>query len=442
MPKSGAVVEGWKVSDLDELVQLDLESVSAQTPREFSFYYLDIGSTSEGKITLPPGETIFREAPSRARKVVHRHDVLMSTVRPNLKAFAYFDHAHGAFIASTGFAVLTAREATDSRFVLYAILSDSTSRQIETLVSGSNYPAINSGGVPRLKILTPPKFEQAKIAEILSNIDRAIEQTEALIAKQQRIKTGLTHDLLTRGIDEHGNRRSEQTHAFKDSPLGRIPVEWEVKRFGSLLEKINHGWSPDCESHSADVGEWGVLKTTAVVWQGYQEHENKALPSALKPRPSLEIRSGDLLMTRAGPNSRVGVMSYVYETRGKLMLSDKLYRLVPAKNIDGRFLCYSLSGFESQRYLSKLKTGMAESQTNISQDIVKALLTVCPNEKEQAQIADRIDGFSGEANKTLVALKKLRSLKTGLMQDLLTGKKRVMPLLELKPKREKIYAEL
>jgi len=67
--------------------------------------------------------------------------------------------------------------------------------------------------------------EQTKIAEILSTVDRAIEQTEALITKQQRIKTGLMQDLLTRGIDEHGNLRSEQTYEFKDSPLGRIPVK-------------------------------------------------------------------------------------------------------------------------------------------------------------------------------------------------------------------------
>ena len=222
-------VEGWKISDLDALVHLDLDSLNEKTPRDFSFYYLDIGSTSEGKITLPSSETIFREAPSRARKIVHRRDVLMSTVRPNLKAFAYFDHADAAFIASTGFAVLTAREETDPRFILYALLSDSTSSQIETLVIGSNYPAINSGAVRRLRILTPPKPEQTKIAEILSTVDRAIEQTETLIAKQQRIKTGLMQDLLTRGIDEHGNLRSEQTHAFKESPLGRIPLEWEVK---------------------------------------------------------------------------------------------------------------------------------------------------------------------------------------------------------------------
>jgi type I restriction enzyme S subunit len=64
------------------------------------------------------------------------------------------------------------------------------------------------------------KPAQTKIAKILSTVDRAIEQTEALIAKQQRIKMGLMQDLLTRGIDEHGNLRSEQTHTFKDSPLG------------------------------------------------------------------------------------------------------------------------------------------------------------------------------------------------------------------------------
>ena len=52
-------------------------------------------------------------------------------------------------------------------------------------------------------------------------MDRAIEQTEALIEKQQRIKTGLMQDLLTRGIDEHGNLRSEHTHLFKDSPVGQ-----------------------------------------------------------------------------------------------------------------------------------------------------------------------------------------------------------------------------
>ena len=84
--------------------------------------------------------------------------------------------------------------------------------------------------------------EQTKIAEILSTVDQAIDQTEALITKQQRIKTGLMQDLLTRGIDTDGNLRSEDTHEFKDSPLGRIPVDWEVKELHNLVdEPITYG---------------------------------------------------------------------------------------------------------------------------------------------------------------------------------------------------------
>lgn len=428
-----SAINGWKVSELDELAHLDVETLSASTHKDFQFYYLDISSASEGHLDLPSTETQFCEAPCRARKVVHRHDVLMSMVRPNLKAFAYFDHTDEPCVASTGFAVLTAKESASAKFLLYAILSENVSRQIDGLVIGSNYPAINSSAVRALKIHAPSKPEQTKIAEILSTVDRAIEQTESLIAKQQRLKTGLMQDLLTRGIDKHGNLRSEKTHQFKDSPLGRIPVEWEVKRLGCLLSSINQGWSPDCESDPAAQGEWGVLRTTSVVWEGFQDHENKGLPPLLAPRPHLEIQAGDLLMTRAGPNSRVGVIAYVYSSRSKLMLSDKIYRLAPTKEADGRFLCYSLSSSGSQRHLSNLKTGMAESQTNISQEIVKALMTVCPPSVEQSLIADRLDHISSESNKSTTVLRKLRSLKTALMQDLLTGRKRVTDLLSISP---------
>lgn len=294
--------------------------------------------------------------------------------------------------------------------------------------SGSGIPHVDKEVLGKLALLRYSINEQVKIAEILATVDQAIEQTEALIAKQQRIKTGLMQDLLTRGIDEHGQLRTEQTQAFKDSPLGRIPVEWEVQKLGALLKDIHQGWSPDCESDPADIGCWGVLKTTAVVWHGYQDFENKALPEKLQARDHLEIKAGDILMTRAGPNSRVGVLSYVRKTREKLMLSDKIYRLVPSEKMDGRFLCHALASGPTQQHLSNLKTGMAESQTNISQEIVKALLAFVPSKIEQLMIADRIDKMNNEVSGH-ISLNKLRSLKTALMQDLLTGHKRVTDLL-------------
>ena len=237
-------------------------------------------------------------------------------------------------------------------------------------------------------------------------------------------------DLLTRGIDENGNLRSEKTHEFKDSPLGRIPVEWEHVPLGSRLKCIEQGWSPDCASTPAAQDAWGILKTTSVVWSGYQDGENKSLPGNLHPRPQYEVKPGDvILITRGGPNSRVGVVVYVYATQPRLMLSDKLYRLIPDDSINGEFLARVLSSNETQRHLSTLKTGLAESQTNISQEIIRQLEIALPKKPEQERIVKALR-VSGEQERLgRERLGKLRRLKTGMMQDLLTGKVSVTPLL-------------
>ncbi len=110
---------------------------------------------------------------------------------------------------------------------------------LRALNEATGVPSLSRDLLYKISTPRPPPDEQAKIAEVLSTVDRAIEQTKALIAKHQRIRTGLMQDLLTRGVDEHGNLRSEQTHKFKDSPLGRIPVEWEVRDLQSLLANVS-----------------------------------------------------------------------------------------------------------------------------------------------------------------------------------------------------------
>jgi len=127
-------------------------------------------------------------------------------------------------------------------YLYYSLLSQACQNQIEAQISGSAQPGLKSDFLKGVFARIPEALpEQSKITEVLSKVDQAIEQTEYLIAKQQRIKTGLMQDLLTRGIDEHGNLRSEETHEFKDSPMGRIPVEWEIKRLEEMAEKIVDG---------------------------------------------------------------------------------------------------------------------------------------------------------------------------------------------------------
>ena len=99
---------------------------------------------------------------------------------------------------------------------------------LRKLNQGTSINGIVRKDLSNYRLDLPPLIQQHQIAEILSTLDESIQQTEALIGKQQRIKTGLMQDLLTHGIDEYGNLRSEDTHKFKCSPIGRVPVDWRV----------------------------------------------------------------------------------------------------------------------------------------------------------------------------------------------------------------------
>jgi type I restriction enzyme, S subunit len=108
------------------------------------------------------------------------------------------------------------------------------------------------------------------------------------------------------------------------------------------------------------------------------------------------------------------------------MLSDKLYRLSPkTKQLTPAFLALALSGEQTQRHLSTLKTGLAESQTNISQAIVRSLWIATPDLSEQERINATHAELTRQAQTVNFNLAKLRSLKEGLMDDLLTGRVRV-----------------
>ncbi|MFC1794503.1 restriction endonuclease subunit S, partial [Planctomycetota bacterium] len=159
-----------------------------------------------------------------------------------------------------------------------------TSVDLRSLNEATGVPSLSRDLLYRIQVSTPSGSEQNKIAEVLSTVDRAIEQTEALIAKQQRTKTGLMQDLLTRGIDEDGNLRSEETHQFKDSPLGRIPVEWEPSTLCKLAffysgyafknqELTEHGWRVVRISnlHKPDFPYWhyeGPIKPSWLIRSG------------------------------------------------------------------------------------------------------------------------------------------------------------------------------
>ena len=267
--------------------------------------------------------------------------------------------------------------------------------------------------------------EQAKIAEVLSTVDRAIEQTEALIAKQQRIKTGLMQDLLTRGIDEHGNLRSEQTHEFKDSPLGRIPMEWDVKALDEIVdESITYGIV-----QAGPHVDGGVPYIRTGDMRGHEINVEKLLrtaPQVAKSYKRSAVWVGDIVFAL---RATVGKVLPVTVELDGANLTQGTAKISPKKSIDSDFLLWAMRTSQVQNAIRLEQKGTTFMEITLGD--LRPIRFALPKKKdEQLLIAKKLKRHDRLRRDYEKQRDKLVSLKRGLMQDLLTGNRRVTALLQ------------
>lgn len=192
----GRIPKGWGVKRLVEVSDINPESLSNKTDPNYILKYIDIESVTTGKINGTK-EFCFAEAPSRARRIVVYNDVIISTVRPYLKAFAIVKTDEDNMICSTGFAVIRAINNNNPDFLFQYTLSDCFINQMSNKMVGSNYPAVNSSDVKESLIAVPTINEQKRIAQVLSEFDLQINELEDKKEKLRILKSGLMDKLLT-----------------------------------------------------------------------------------------------------------------------------------------------------------------------------------------------------------------------------------------------------
>jgi type I restriction enzyme S subunit len=278
----------------------------------------------------------------------------------------------------------------------------------------------------KTKIKAPDFIEQTHIAEILSTADETIAHTEALIAKYQRIKTGLMQDLLTKGIDENGNIRSKETHKFVIKKGIEVPEEWEVGKLSNLCKKGGGSIQTGpfgSQLHAEDYKEEGIpIITVEHLVDNRIIHSNLPLVGAddyfrLK---KYILNTGDLVFSRVGAIDRCSITS---ESENGWMFSGRCLRVRPGRLFDSYFLMYQLNFDIARNYI--LSNAVGSTMKCLNTTILSETPVFLPKTTEQIKISERIDSFENQLKQLNNRKNKLQSLKTGLMQDLLSGKVRV-----------------
>lgn len=209
----------------------------------------------------------------------------------------------------------------------------------------------------------------------------------------------------------------------------RLPPGWAeatIEDLFSTLEDgrtLHQGWSPQCEKAAAPTdADWGVLKTTAIQAGAFLPQHNKHLPVHLTPRPQIEVKAGDILITCAGPRVRCGVACLVRNTRPRLMLSGKMYRFrVSADRVDARFLEAYLLTPKAIATIDKMKTGGSDSGLNLTHDRFRPLPVPVAPLSEQRRIVDAIDSYLTRLDDAVANLERVQAKLKAYRASVLTA---------------------
>lgn len=224
-------------------------------------------------------------------------------------------------------------------------------------------------------------------------LERIRAEKEQLI-KEGKIKREKNPSHIYRGDDGHFYERigNNELTCIDDQLPFEIPETWEWCRLGAILTSTEAGKSPQCDDRPRTGEKWGVIKTTAIQDGYFLSDQNKVLPNNFNVQNSMIIHQGDLLITRAGPRNRTGVICIVEENPKNLILSDKTVRLSYLRGfLDPKYVMLALSTPAMQDIISQSMTGMAASQVNISQSKMKTFLLPLPPLAEQQRIVEKLE---------------------------------------------------
>ena len=268
-----------------------------------------------------------------------------------------------------------------------------------------------------------------------------LESPETLLARIQSTRKSRHEQLLEEwatAVKEWESAETEEKRPPKPQKLipireniavfdTPIPESWASLNLSQFVLELGQGWSPKCENRKAEDDEWSVIKTTAIQFGNFDPSANKALPKHLPPRRWLGLHCGEILITRAGPRSRCGVVCRVRGDHPRLMICDKAYRLVLFEGATSpEFVERLLCSPAATAAIEKLKTGINDSGVNITQSAFLQLALPIPPPPEQHEIVRLLDEqfevIERNEREIDAALRRSEALRQSILHRAFTGK--------------------
>jgi len=284
---------------------------------------------------------------------------------------------------------------------------------------GSTRPRVNLDQIRDIRISVPPLNEQRKIAAILTSVDAVIEQTDAVIAQTERMKMGLMQELFTKGMGHT---------EFKETPIGRIPVGWDVTRLIDAVGAKNDLIVAGPFGSNLKVSDYRdegipIIRLQNIEYGKFIDKDIKYI-SAEK---ALELSyhsflGGDLVLAKLGDPIGKTCIVPAYLNEG-IVVADVVRIRTINGSVDKKYILYILNSISTQRQLISGTIGTTRPRVNLDQ--IRGLIIPLPQLTEQRKIA----AILSSVDERLAAERNYRSrlevTKKGLMQDLLTGRIRV-----------------
>ena len=335
---------------------------------------------------------------------------------------------NGEAAYSTDTYVLGTKENICPKFMYYVLLFLRQYIDINYF-QGSGLKHLQKKDFKHHEIIIPEsKDEQQRIADALSKLDDSLSKTHSLIDKYELIKRGLMQDLLTFGIDSEGNVRSEKTHKFKDSPLGRIPEEWECATFknvaGIISDYIKTG--PFGSSLKGEHWKETGVPVITIGALGEDEFINDNLLYITQDKANelykYSLKEGDILFSRVAD---VGRSLIIDKDHAGWIMSSNFMRLRIDTDIINPIIIYLNIKF-SRQFKSQIARNVNSSGRAVTNtSILNSLLIPKMDKNEQERIMDTYMRIVAAHETIAKEQLSLYNQKQGLLSDLISGKIRI-----------------